>query len=736
MTRLKLNPIVLIACFLASVAIAPPAVLADDPLTVEQWSKLVWESARQGDRGALNDYLHRFPNLHQGANAQRVHDALEQHHGNARQGLDNRNESRADAMTRMRDHLKADQISQSLTAAVETQTLSDDLVAALEDPEMAEVIARARDLSPVAQKNADWLFAYELLYRLNVLYEHTGEFEEELGRVNRRLALLSYYAPRRLHELRNRQAERFGEPALPEFNPALTEGWEARLEGMSRKMVRDALWRAANDHIEDKGWRPLLEGGLEGLKLFATTPALAETNANLRDAGKVRNWVEFLDGKLRRIKRTPDSDLTRRTCVRLLDDLVNESRRTIDLPREILLREFGDGAMNSLDQFSEVIWPDKYHRFRQSTHGSFVGVGILIRHDEKRQIMVVTPLEGSPAYYAGIKPSDRIAEVDGGSTSGWSLNDAVDRITGRLDTKVTLGIRREGVEDLLQIPIIRDEIKIWSVKGWKKEGLDLDGRPIWDWYIDPASRIAYVRLSAFNERTYEDLKEAWHEIQEVAEPEGLILDLRYNPGGLLTAAVEVSNMFIPKGVIVSGENKDGRKAWPDRMAEPKRALIGDSSIPTVVLINQGSASASEIVAGSLQAHGRAIVVGMRSFGKGSVQTVHPISQRVLLKLTTQYYRLPARNAGEKGRLVHRRPRAKVWGVDPDIEVNTTPQEIKAAYDLRQSADILPDDEQEARPDINDLLTKGLDPQLETALLILQVKALGTGVGETRHATAN
>ncbi|NIM63406.1 MAG: PDZ domain-containing protein, partial [Acidobacteria bacterium] len=133
-------------------------------------------------------------------------------------------------------------------------------------------------------------------------------------------------------------------------------------------------------------------------------------------------------------------------CARLLDKVVEQSEASIELPNKVIYREFGDGAMNELDQFSEIIWPNKLRRFRQSTHGSFVGVGILIRHDEKREIMVVSPLEGTPAYFAGVKPDDRIAKVDGATTAGWSLNDAVDKITGRKGTEVELGIRREGVE--------------------------------------------------------------------------------------------------------------------------------------------------------------------------------------------------------------------------------------------------------------------------------------------------
>ncbi len=732
-------PAILLCAVLAAAAPAPP----DDQLSLPQWSKLVWESARQGDRGALETYLSRIPEPADNAQARKVRAALDLHNANVASSLVNRATARDEAMARMLEQLDADEISMALTAAVEVQTLSDNVTAVLDDPAVAGCVQKAKAQIPVARREGDWLYAYELLYRLNVLYEHTGEYEQELDRVNRRLALLTYYAPRQLHELRNRQAARFGEEAIGEFNPAMAEDWKQRLEDIDPKMVKKALETAADNHIESLGWRPLLEGGLEGMRMIATMPALAETYPTLREAEKVKSWLDFVDEKQRELGQTRDRELGIWWCSRALDAIVEKSDETIRLPAEVLYREFGDGAMHDLDQFSEIVWPDKLRRFQQSTHGSFVGVGILIRHDEKRQIMVVSPLEGTPAYFAGVKPGDRIELVDGVSTVGWNLDDAVDKITGRKGSKVELGLRREGVEEIIQLPIVRDVIKIYSVKGWWKKELGADGQPVWDWFIDPDTRIAYIRLTAFNEDSYEDLKGAWIEIVKHGRPNGLILDLRYNPGGLLTSAVDVSNLFVQSGVIVSGETKDGGKAWPDRRAEPNKALIAQEGVPTVVLINQGSASASEIVAGCLQAHGAAIIVGKRSYGKGSVQTVHPISRNAaLLKLTTQYYRLPPnadqRAAGEKGNLVHKRPGAEKWGVEPDVDVQTTPKEITAAYDLRQSADIIAlgdDGQPQERPDVSRLLTDGLDPQLETALLILQAKALDAPVQIDIHAMA-
>ena len=727
---------------------AAPTWGQNQATSAAEWSDLVWQSAMRRDSDALQDYLEQLPVSFagEGEAIARLRSNIARHNANRSEAFKERAEARSKAQGEMVEHSEAGEISQALTDAVMVQTLSDDLSAALTIPEIRQVISAARARIPLAEAEGDWLQAQEMLYRLNILFEHTGEYRDVLQQVNRRVGLLAYYAPRRLHELRNKRAERLGEKPLGEFNPATLADWKDRLNDIQHTMVLSALDRAADDHIEGRGWRPLLDGALEALRLLATTKALSETFPALADKQRVDRWVAHIDRQLVKLARTRERDLGWLVCADLIDDLLVASTDTIKLPPEVLYREFGDGAMFELDQFSEIIWPNKIRRFEQSTRGSFVGVGILIRHDERREIMVVTPLEGGPAYFAGIKHEDRIVKVDSKSTAGWSLNDAVDRITGKEGTDVTLSVRREGEDELLTFDLERELIKLRSVKGWWKTGLTETGDPTWGWYIDKPGGVAYIRLTSFNEDTHGDLVRAWREINATGDPSGLILDLRHNPGGLLTSAVNVSNLFVPRGVIVTGEDRKGAKAFPDRIAKPNQATIADSGIPIVVLINQGSASASEIVAGCLQAYGAALVVGHRSYGKGSVQTVHPIIRRnqmsALLKLTTQYYRLPPspaeRQQGLRGRLVHKRPGADVWGVDPDLTVGMTPQQMEAAYELRRQADLIPKDpDQNAkakdRPDINGLLTQGIDPQLETALLILQARALGESI--EAHAEA-
>ena len=238
-----------------------------------------------------------------------------------------------------------------------------------------------------------------------------------------------------------------------------------------------------------------------------------------------------------------------------------------------------------------------------------------------------------------------------------------------------------------------------------------------------------MRLTSFNDDSFDDFTAAIEDMRAERQLNGVILDLRFNPGGLLKSAVDFSNAFIESGRIVAGQDRAGQQRW-QMGAEPQRAVYKD--LPLVVLINQGSASASEIVSGALKAHDRAVVIGDRSFGKGSVQTVHPCGDGradAQLKLTTQYYVLPPGPGETEQRLVHKRPGSTDRGVNPDLVVKMTPDQIEKSLMLRQDADVIeqkktkPDAESKARPNVEDLLTKGIDPQLELALLVLQARSL-------------
>lgn len=738
---------------LFTVALMAPALAQNTPTAppdtaivtaAKQWADDIWMAARNGDADTLNARFRALPDDAAELDAAgRFRDSFALHLANESKALVKRDEAREKAASEMREQIVAGDLSKALRSAVTVQTLSEKMEIALDDADIVSTIAWAKGRIPELEAELDWLSAQELLFYLRTLYEDTTHFDEykhyrdELNAVNRRVSLLAQYAPQRLHVLRAKRAERLGDPALGEYRPNPSNDWKSRNKDIRPDMLRTALRTAATEHIDAAGWKPLVVGGLNELKLLATTASLDETFPNLANPELVQKWVSHIDAELAAFEARGGSFSSDRLTA-MLDGLERVNAETINIPREVIIREFGDGALYELDEFSEIVWPDKLSRFKQATEGAFVGVGILIKHNDTQEIVVVNPLEGTPAYFGGVKPEDKILEVDGEPTVGWSLNDAVDRITGEPNTNVVLGLSREGVEGLIPITLRRDVIKLRSVMGWYKNDLRPDGTPDWDWYIDPVSRIAYIKLTQFTEESYSDLLAAWREITAKGKPAGLILDLRFNPGGLLTSAVAISNLFVKSGVIVSGEDKNGDPAWRPQRADPTKARITDT--PIVVLINQGSASASEIVSGCLQAHGAAVIVGERSFGKGSVQTVHPTAINARLKLTTQYYRLPPKPGEEKGRLVHKKPGATVWGVDPDIVVKMTPEQVRESQEFRQDADVIPQDEtgklqpnSPDRPDVTRLIADGMDPQLETALLILQARALGDSADQMRHA---
>ena len=716
-------------------------VATEGGTSIDTWSDGIWSAAIAGDQAAIETYLSNIPEGARDAQAEELRALVDTYRLHLDEAAIDRTEDLQEARDEMNTLIAEDKVVEALTAAVRYQTYSTDFGEALDSEAMKGLIARAESDEAQARADGNWLLAQNLLYRLRTLYEEGGDagkykrYKEELDDVNRRIGYLAQFAPRSLHELRRanlvmldpEKAEDF-----PEYDEAFDEDWKELLEDVNERVLRNALRLAAREHISSSGWKPLLIGGLEALRIFVTTEALKENFPSVEFKDQVEQFVDQLDLHEERIANKPADAIDDFECKKLLGEILRANARTLGLAKEVILRQFGDGAMYQLekefeDEYSQVIWPDQLRRFQQQVNGAFVGIGVLIKYDDRRNIQVVNPLEGSPAARSGVKAGDLIHSVDGASTLGWSLNRAVDEITGPKGRNVELELTREGIEEPIPISIERDQIKMRSVNGWWKKSLDSEGDPDWDWYVDPDGGIGYIRLTSFNEDSYRDFLKAIDQMRTERPLNGLILDLRYNPGGLLRSAVEFSNLFVDGGRIVSGEDRMGEMVW-ELSAEPGRAFLKD--VPTVVIVNEGSASASEIVAGALQAHDGAVVLGQRSFGKGSVQTVHDLSSafsQAAVKLTTQYYVLPPEPGTTKGRHVHKRPGADDWGVNPEILVEMSPEQIEESIALRQEADLIeewiPEDEREARPDVAELLTTGKDPQLEMAVLLLRARVL-------------
>jgi carboxyl-terminal processing protease len=344
--------------------------------------------------------------------------------------------------------------------------------------------------------------------------------------------------------------------------------------------------------------------------------------------------------------------------------------------RRELLETAIEGMLQRLDQHSSYINTNELRQFRRQIEGRFGGIGIQVDVDaEVGHLRVIAPMVGTPAYEAGILAGDVIVEIDGQSAEGMNPDKAIEVLTGRPGTDVKLSVIHEGSEDPETITITRAIIDIPSVLGDRRKSDDR-----WELMIDKEKKIGYVRVAGFNEHTADELKKALDQLKE-EDARGLILDLRDDPGGLLSSAVEVSDMFLDKGEIVSTK---GRNILPKKYVAQKDGPFED--IPMVVLINQNSASASEIVAAALQDHKRAAVVGQRSYGKGSVQNLIDLDGgNSVLKLTVASYYRPS------GENIHRFPNAKTtdrWGVTPDkgAEVKLAPSEFMRWYVARRERD--------------------------------------------------
>ncbi|MBE3085787.1 MAG: S41 family peptidase, partial [Bacteroidetes bacterium] len=294
-----------------------------------------------------------------------------------------------------------------------------------------------------------------------------------------------------------------------------------------------------------------------------------------------------------------------------------------------------NGMIRSLDPHSSFMTPEIYKELEVETQGRFGGIGIEITI-LKDVLTVVSPIEDTPAFNAGIKTGDQIIRIDGKSTKDITIMEAVKKLRGPKDTKVTITIMRENMPKPKDIVLTRAIIQIKSVKAKTFE-----------------NHIGYIRVASFHERTSDDLRKALREVSEKLNPmKGLVLDLRNDPGGLLIQAIEVADMFLKSGVIVSTRGRT------KNMETKAMARNDDNEItcPMVVLVNEGTASAAEIVAGALQDNGRALVIGTQTFGKASVQTVIPLEDGSALKLTTARYYTP------KGRSI------QAEGIKPDIVV--------------------------------------------------------------------
>jgi C-terminal peptidase (prc) len=348
-----------------------------------------------------------------------------------------------------------------------------------------------------------------------------------------------------------------------------------------------------------------------------------------------------------------------------------------------------DGMMNQLDMYSGYTPPQDYLRFKEQIDGEFPGIGVMVEVDRKtNQLRVLVPTPGSPAAKAGLRPGDIIEAVDDHSTLDVPITDIVKRIKGPAGTTVKLTLRRKGKPEPFDVTLPRAKIAIESVLGDVRRA---DGTWIFHLLDDP--RIGYIRINAFAERTADDFRRALEEARPGADIDGLILDLRGNEGGLLKAAVDLCDMLLDEGLIVSTRGRGGREK-SSYSADPGADVPAD--FPVVVLVDRYSASASEIFAAALQDHHRAAIVGERTWGKGTVQNIEELEGgKSALRITIATYWRPS------GKDIHKRRNAKDtddWGVrpDPGLDVVLAKELWEKSARSRRQRDVTPLAELEAK----------------------------------------
>lgn len=678
----------------------------------------VADLAEQGQFNELLQALEGGANPAQGE-VGRLVDGLQRYEGHLAARTAAREAAFAEAMAEARERIDEGKLQDALIKVIEAHDLADDPAAFIRDAEIVALTQQVAAKAAAAANDDDWVEALAMYRLLDLLHEESRLYHEDYEQAASHIRILQLYNPLLLRDLYRERAQRMGDEDNPllnddEVDEEDLEDWTIKLAGVTQAQMFQSLSQATSRHIDQQPYAVLLAGAFEGLLAVLDTDGLEGVFPGLGDADKVSALRAVLEAKLADVQR-PDRRLTRGTAADLIEEVLVANASSVGLPESVVVYELTNGATGELDPFSTVIWPEDLRQFSRSISGDFVGVGVQIQRVDGK-LVVVTPLEGTPGMEAGIKAEDIIARVEGRSTSTWSIDKAVREITGPEGTEVNLTIIRPGVDDPIEFTIVRRKIELESIKGWahREEGG-------WDYWVDREAGIGYIRMSQFLRQTATDMDLAVAQLRSEGDLNGLIIDLRFNPGGLLSTAVEVVDRFIDGGRIVSTVDGTGRMT-SSQNAHRRNTYPAD--LPVVLLINRGSASASEIVSGALQDYGRAFIIGENSYGKGSVQDIFPLGrQEAYFKCTTQHYQLPM------GRIIHRTDDAEVWGIQPDLAVRMTTKEIGDWLEARRDADVIiaaediDPDNPRVRPD--DILADGMDTQLEAALLYLQAQRVST-----------
>ena len=521
------------------------------------------------------------------------------------------------------------------------------------------------------------------------------------------------------------------------FEDSPCETSEERFQGVRGEMLIRAVNFLNSHYVKRLDYNEMAAKALEQCKLLAEVIGTSsKLNDDSEDNGsssanimkiawepkKLAAWASSVDGLLDEV-RDESNRLGRKEFLKLFERMLELNEVTVDLPETVLISQFAEAALAALDPYTVIVWPRQMQDFEQMMTNEFMGIGIEISK-QKGLLTVSSLLIDTPAFHSDLDAGDVIEKVNGLSTKDMTLFCAAKKIKGPAGTKVRLTVRRpnddETVEDqVFDVTIVRDKITVPTVRGWQRTH---GGK--WLHMIDEENKIGYVRLTGFSTDTALGLERVLRDLENQGL-KGLIMDLRYNTGGLLDSAVAVADKFIDDGWIVKRQPRAGQMA----IFEYAHRRGTHPNFPMVILINSSSASASEIVAGTLadEVNKRAILVGTRTHGKGSVQGItNYVGKGAQLKYTQAYYHLPSGQRVESRDAMEKLGR-KDWGVGPNIEVELRSDEIKKLAEVQRHNDVLVKAEHE---DENENFKKhtidetlAADPQLAVGLLAIRSKLI-------------
>jgi carboxyl-terminal processing protease len=575
----------------------------------------------------------------------------------------------------------------------------------LYEPFTRQTFQKAKDKASEFESKGEWLDAYAICYSWLQVIDETNEAYSD-------------------------HAEQLIEKAeiAASFQDSPCESRQERYEGVKKEIFERAIDALRFNYVSSIiDYRQMAIEAIKRCKLLAdvvnSSPdarrSLAESGFSI-DERRFSAWSSGLTAILDEAEKSP-MEVSRDKFIDIFEKALVLNTTTLELPPQILIAQFAQASLSSLDPYTVIVWPKQVEDFEKIMTNEFTGIGIEISK-EKGLLTVVSLLPDTPAYNSGLDAEDVIEKVDGVETKDMSLSCAVKNITGPAGTEVRLTIRRRGENDTRDINITRAKITVPTVRGWQRTET---GK--WLYMIDGSKKIGYVRITSFSDKTASELENVLNGL-EAEGLKGLILDLRFNSGGLLSAAIEVADAFLEEGPIVITRPRSwvsSTYAWAHKRGT-------HPNYPLVILINSYSASASEIVAGALEdpLHNRAVLVGERTHGKGSVQGIISYPKGgAQLKYTMAYYYLPS-GQRVKSRETAKKEGNEDWGIRPNIEVKLRSDEMKKMFDIQRDNDVLvrAGHDREAVPLKKHTVKESLsaDPQLAIGVLVLKSELIQAG----------